>query len=116
MNSLVNESVEHIKFGKGVIISEGNFCVDIVFENVVDKKSFLFPDSFEKFMKLKNETLQKECFELAVKKKEAIENEIQEKRRELDRVEQERVELEKKSKLESSKRKRTKVIKKTVQP
>ena len=101
MNSIVNESVEHIKFGNGKIISEENDRVDVAFENGLGKKSFQFPDAFEKFLKLDNEALQKECFELAVKKKEAIEKEAQEIRKEQGRMEEEL-----KSKLEVVKKKR----------
>lgn len=107
MNLLVNESVEHNKFGKGIIIREENYRVDIIFNNNSVKKSFLFPDAFEKFLKLENEDLQKECLELAVRKREQLEKEAEEMRLEQERIENEYIEEERKRKLELTKKKRS---------
>jgi hypothetical protein len=113
MISLVNEKIEHIKFGKGTIVSEDKVSITIDFGQGLGIKSFLFPEAFEKFLKLENNTLQEECLDFVMKKKEALEQEAFEKHEAEKRKEQERLEEERKIKSESSKKKRS-ITKKAV--
>lgn len=89
MSSLVNENVEHIKYGKGIVVSESIYSVDIVFNSNQSRRSFLYPESFEKFLRLDNENLQNECLELAICKKDELEKELLEKQKEQERLNEE---------------------------
>jgi hypothetical protein len=101
MKSLVNEPVRHIKYGKGNIVNQENNRIEISFDDNVGTKSFLFPDSFERFLTLEQESLQKECYELAIAKRETQEMEERAKQ-----MEQERIRVDKIKEMKVPKRKR----------
>ncbi|MPM16572.1 hypothetical protein SDC9_62953 [bioreactor metagenome] len=56
--NLVNEKAKHIKFGTGVIKSNENGIVRILFdEEEFGEKAFIYPAAFETFLKLINPIL-----------------------------------------------------------
>lgn len=53
--NLVNEKVEHIKFGLGVITELKDHRIYVKFQNNrLGVKEFLYPEAFEKFLKAEN--------------------------------------------------------------
>lgn len=81
MKSLVGSKVNHAKYGNGTILEESVKRICVQFEAGEVTKEFLFPDSFEQYLKLEDEELQSEFYELAVSQrleKERLENERRE--------------------------------------
>jgi hypothetical protein len=113
MKSLKNEYVEHIKFGRGLIINEETGRITVEFDALTGIKKFQFPDSFEQFLTFDDKSLQEESLILVQAKKQRIAEEYEKKRLELGRQEEERKmeELELKKKRKTAKRKETKVVK-----
>ena len=109
MKSIVNEKVEHVKYGGGKIISEESGKIVVEFKNDITKKMFLFPDAFYEFLKFDNKTLQEEYVKLAQDKKKRLDEEAEEQRQETQRQEdelrREKAELTKKKKKAPSKAK-----------
>lgn len=56
--SMMQAAVEHCKFGKGIIEEIKENHLTVKFEATGDKKVFMYPDAFEKFMKFETEELQ----------------------------------------------------------
>lgn len=52
--NIVNEQVEHSLFGQGKVISQEDGCLSIQFSEQYGIKQFLYPDAFEKYLKLCN--------------------------------------------------------------
>ena len=98
---IVNEKVEHISFGEGVITEVVDNKVLVEFGDNIGIKMFIYPDAFEKFLKAINPTVEDNIMEEYRKKQEQIEQELEciEKEREAAELE------EKKAKLELSKKK-----------
>ncbi|MDF2672480.1 MAG: hypothetical protein K0R09_745 [Clostridiales bacterium] len=105
--NLVNERVEHISFGEGVIIEVDDNKICVRFEENIGTKIFIYPDAFEKFLKAADKTVENKVMEEFHKKQEQIEQE-------LERIEKEReaAKLEEKAKLELTKKKPTRAKKK----
>ena len=99
--SIVNESVEHIKFGVGVITEEKDHKIWVQFQDPIGIKAFLYPEVFEEFLKAVNPTVEKNVLEELRIKQEEIELELEKKRKELEAAELE----EKQAKLELTKKK-----------
>lgn len=104
MKSLVNQSVKHSKFGKGKIVGEELEKIEIAFDNKGDKKWFLYPDVFEKYLILENETLQEICFNLAGEKSKLVAKEAGELQ--LSRIFEKEEREKEKSELAKKKRKK----------
>lgn len=90
MSVLINENVKHNKFGYGKIVDEQFGRIDIDFGSSIGIKSFLYPEVFENFLKLENESLQKECLTLVEEKKKVKAMEAEEKRLEQEKIEEEK--------------------------
>ncbi len=98
--NLVNEKVEHISFGEGVIIKVDDNKICVQFEENIGTKIFIYPDAFEKFLKAVDKAAQENVMEECRRKQEQIEQEL-----ELIEKEREAAKLEEKAKLELSKKK-----------
>jgi len=118
MKSLINENVEHITFGKGLIIEEEIGKITVEFHNQVGNKRFQFPDAFEQYLRFEESSLQAESLTMIESKKQKLEDEKEKRRLELARLnEEERVleELDRKKKYKrTTKKKVTNVVKKTA--
>jgi hypothetical protein len=82
---LVNERVEHISYGIGVVTEEKDNKIWVQFKDEAETKAFLYPDAFERFLKAVNAELENNVLEQLRKKKEEME---------LIRMEKERKEAE----------------------
>lgn len=119
MKSLINENVEHIRFGKGLIIGEEADRITVEFPDAIGNKRFQFPDAFEQFLRFEENSLQEESLNMIESKKQKLEEEKEKRRLELARLnEEERVleELDRKKKYKRTAKKRVaNVVKKTVE-
>lgn len=107
--NLINEKVVHTKFGVGTIKALEQSIMIVDFSKEDGEKSFIFPDAFERFLKLDNLEVEKDVFEQIRLKKEKIE--LEKEKKILAIIEDE--EQRKKEKLELAKQKK-KVAKKPV--
>lgn len=100
---LVNERVEHIKFGIGVIIEADDHKIAVQFQDMIGAKSFPYPETFERFLKALNPAVQDNAMDECRRKQQQIELERQrmEKEREATKLE------EKKEKAELAREKAT---------
>lgn len=104
--NIVNEKVEHIKFGLGIITEAEDCKIWVRFQNEIEEKLFLYPEVFENFLKAVNSTVKEYVLEELCKKQEQIE--MQQKEREDAELEEKMlklVSLEKKSVVRSNKKK-----------
>ncbi|ADL52914.1 hypothetical protein [Clostridium cellulovorans] len=105
---LINERVEHINFGAGVINEIDGSKVWVDFKQEVGIKAFIYPDAFGKFLKAVNTTIQNNIMEELNIKQAEIERKRKEK-------ELEAAELEKKKESTTVKKKSTtRVTKKKI--
>lgn len=109
MKTLISEKVYHKKYGAGVIIEETNKRVCIKFDQTEEKKQFLCPNSFEQYLKLQDNDLQKVYYELAVELREESERIIKEQR-EVERQKELDFIAEEKEKKKISRRKTAKAV------
>jgi hypothetical protein len=79
--TIVNERVEHIMFGFGVITQVESNKVWVQFQDDIERKAFLYPEAFEKFLKAVNVTVQNSLVEELRKKQDQIEEERKVKER-----------------------------------
>lgn len=116
MKSLINENVEHITFGKGLIIEEETGKITVEFHNQVGNKRFQFPDAFEQYLRFEESSLQEESLFMIESRRQKLEEEREIKRLELMKLnEEERLleELNRKNKYKrASKARAAKVVKK----
>lgn len=98
--TLVNERVEHISFGEGVITEAKENKIEVQFGDTIGTKIFLYPEAFEKFLKAMNPTVEDNVMEEFHRKQEQIEQEL-----ERIKKEHEAAELEEKAKLALEKKK-----------
>jgi hypothetical protein len=104
--NILNESVNHIMFGSGVITEVKDHKIWVQFQDEIGTKLFLFPEVFEKFMKVLNPTVESDVLEQLHIKQEKLE---------LERLEKEREASELKEKIEkvvAVKKKSTRTTKK----
>lgn len=107
---IVNERVEHIKFGPGVVTEVKENRIWVQFQDMIGTKVFLYPEAFEKFLKAVNKTVENNVLEEWHRKQEQIELELErkEKDREAAKLEKKKAKLElvkKKSPAKSTKKK-----------
>ncbi len=100
--NLINEKVVHKSFGVGTIKALEQSIMIVDFYQEDGEKSFIFPDAFEKFLKLDNLAIEKDVFEQIRLKKEEIE--LEKGKKILVIIEEE--EQRKKEKLELAKEKK----------
>lgn len=103
--NLLNEKAKHTKFGTGVIKSLENDVIRIQFDEAIGEKAFVYPDSFEKFLKIENASLKKEIKNDLKARMEQKELEKERQRMESERQEKERREALEKDKPKSRGRK-----------
>lgn len=98
--TIVNERVEHIFFGEGVITEANDNKICVQFGEDFGTKLFLYPEAFEKFLKAVNPAVEDNVMAECRRRQEQIE-------KELERIEKEReaAELEEKAKLTLAKKK-----------
>lgn len=88
--TILNESVEHIIFGFGVITEIKNNKILVQFQEDIGTKAFLYPEAFEKFLKAVDVTVESNILEEWNRKQEQIEEERKEKERAATKLEEER--------------------------
>ncbi|MDF2944554.1 MAG: hypothetical protein K0S01_3412 [Herbinix sp.] len=111
MKSLMNEYVEHKKFGRGLIVGEEEGKIKVEFGSHSGNKIFQLPDAFEQFLEFDDKSLQEESLMLVQAKKQLIAEESERKQQEQERQEEERKEEEQeqlKKKRKTTKQKNTK--------
>lgn len=79
--NLINEEITHKVFGEGNIVDHEDSIITIDFNE--DIKKFVYPDAFEKFITLNNESTAKTLKEIFLKRK--LKEEVLEKEREEER-------------------------------
>lgn len=117
MKALINEYVDHIKFGRGMIVNEDTGKISVEFAKQTGIKMFQLPEAFEQFLKFEDSSLQAECQLLIQNKKQQKAEELELRRLQQKKIEDELLveELEKKKKYKKSvKVKTTKVKKQAV--
>lgn len=98
--NIVNESVEHISFGHGIITETNDNKIWVQFEEKIGTKIFVYPDAFEKFLKATNPAVQSNAMEDWKIKKAQIDQESEriENEREAEKLEVKKARLELKKK------------------
>lgn len=71
---LVNEKVEHISFGVGVVTEERDNKIWVQFQDGIEKKAFLYPDAFEKFLKAANPEIENNVLNELQRRQEELEH------------------------------------------
>lgn len=113
--NLINENVKHTRFGSGAIVDIEEGRVVVKFAEEEEKKSFIFPDAFESYLKLENAQIQKDVLKQLGQKKDKAALEKKEKIEEYKKKEEDL--KEEKLELAKSKKKTTKAAaakKKTI--
>lgn len=92
--NLINEEVTHKIFGEGNIIAHNETIITVNFND--DVKKFVYPDAFDKFIKLNDQTTAKQLEKILKKqelKEESLERERQEEkaRQELEQLRQDQL-------------------------
>lgn len=105
--NLINEGVQHAKFGSGAIVDIEEGRVIVKFEEQ-GEKSFTFPDAFELFLKMNSPQIQSDLINQLNQKKE---QDIQEKKEKMEASIKREEELkEEKLELAKSKKKSAKSV------
>ncbi|MDO5519414.1 MAG: hypothetical protein Q4G58_02860 [bacterium] len=60
---MIKKAVVHKAFGKGTIVEKKQNYIKVQFEAFRERKTFLYPDSFEKFLTFEEPDLQKKALE-----------------------------------------------------
>lgn len=107
MRSLVNEKVNHAKYGVGTIIEENAKRIKVQFDTLEIAKEFLYPDSFELYLKLEDDKLQTECYEMAVNQRMEKKRIEDERREEIHQRELALLAAEKEKKTKTTRRRTT---------
>lgn len=77
---MINEKVEHSKYGVGEIIEVKNDKIIVVFNDANEQKSFKYPEAFEKFLVAKSNDFKEKIFEDICNRKMVIAKEEEQKR------------------------------------
>jgi len=56
---LIEKKVHNIKYGKGTIINQDENYIYVIFDKIEGTKKFVYPEAFEKFLKIESKTLEK---------------------------------------------------------
>ncbi len=86
--TILNEIVEHIMFGLGVITEVKGSRILVKFQDEIGIKMFLYPEAFERFLKAVNPKIENYALEELRIKQEQIELERKEKEREAVELEE----------------------------
>lgn len=84
--NLVNENVEHIKFGLGVITKLSGNKIWVEFQDPIGIKIFLYPEAFEKFLKVLNPAVEHNVLEELRRKQEQVRLEEEQKEKQIEAV------------------------------
>lgn len=106
--TVLNEKVEHIVFGSGVITEVNDHMIRVQFQDEVETKAFLYPEAFKNFLKASNPTVESVVLEELRIKEEQIELKIKEKEREVAELIEKKAKYQvanKKSAVKTSKKK-----------
>lgn len=87
MESLVNEEVKHLKFGRGSIVEEPSEHIKVRFQSGGVVKTFRFPDAFAGYLAFEKGELQEKYNEMAMSERRRRE---EGRREELFKLEEER--------------------------
>lgn len=82
--NIVNERIRHILFGEGKVIGQEEGRVSIQFYEQYGEKQFLYPDAFEKYLKLYNSDIEMSVLEELHDKQARIEAEELRKQQEYE--------------------------------
>ncbi|MDW8799968.1 hypothetical protein P8V03_02230 [Clostridium sp. A1-XYC3] len=80
--TMLNEVVEHIVFGSGVVTEAEDHMIWVKFQDEIGTKIFLYPEAFEKFLKAENPAVENYTLQKLRIKQDQIEQERREKERE----------------------------------
>jgi hypothetical protein len=108
---LVNERVEHINFGIGVVTEVNDDKIAIQFQDEIGTKLFPYPEAFGRFLKAVNPAVQDNVMDEYLRKQEQLELERERMEKEREAAELE----EKKAKLQLAKEKAARSRKKKLQ-
>ena len=103
--NMVNEKVEHIIFGSGVITEIYDNKVIVQFKDNIGTKKFIYPDAFEKFLKAVDQIVQDNIMEEYYKKRMQIELERSLLEKEREDAEKERKMVNRKAATSTRKKK-----------
>jgi len=102
--NLLNQSVEHITFGSGIITEVDANRISVQFQDDIGTKLFKYPEAFQKFLKAANPKVKDDIQEDLHKKLEQMELERKEKERKAAELEEKLKQLEPKKKKSASKK------------
>ena len=61
---MLNEKVNHIKFGNGVIVDVSDMnIITVKFDDIEGEKTFKYPDGFKSFLKFEDDALQEKAMD-----------------------------------------------------
>ena len=58
MKDYINQRCTHIRYGSGTIISQNSKIIEVIFDDIGEKKKFAYPSCFEKFITLVDSEVQ----------------------------------------------------------
>jgi hypothetical protein len=90
---LVNEKVEHISYGFGIVTEEAGNKISVQFQEDIGCKTFIYPDAFEKFLKAVKPEVESNVLEALQAKQKQLELERLERQREAAELEEKRLQL-----------------------
>lgn len=102
--NLLNQRVEHITFGSGIVTDADANRICVEFQDDVGSKFFQYPEAFQKFLKASNPKVEDNIQEDLHKKLEQMELERKEKERKAAELEEKLKQLEPKKKKSTSKK------------
>lgn len=91
--NIVNERVEHVKFGAGLITEVKEDIILVQFHENDEVKAFQYPEAFEKFLKAINTEVQNFALDKLRLKREQLELEMEKRRKEFEEAELEKQKL-----------------------
>jgi len=83
---ILNGRIQHIVFGEGTVISHENGRLSVQFSERYGIKQFLYPDAFEKYLRLNNSDLELSVLEDLHESQARIEAERQRKQQEQEEI------------------------------
>lgn len=86
--NLLNEVVEHIKFGNGVVTKLDDSKISVEFQGDIGTKLFQYPEAFEKFLKAINPNAENSVMEDLDKRLEERNQELKEEERRITELEE----------------------------
>jgi len=91
--NLINEKVEHVSYGLGIVIKEEDNKISVQFNESIGDKTFLYPEAFEKFLKAAKPEVESTILEELHAKQKKLELERLERAREASELEEQILKL-----------------------